>query len=441
MRVRVMIVGVVVLMLAGGVMAVRSWSRPAMPAPAAAQYGNASQDPVAVTVARARRSDLFTRVLASGSVISIRDAKIGSKISGRVAAVFVDEDARVAAGTPLLQLDRSDLVAQQAQARASVATAQAQLQKVLAGARPQERLQSTDAVNQAKASLASAEASLALAKANLARMQSLQAEGAVSRQDLDTAQTQAQVAQAQVGQAQAAYDSAVQNASMMHIGSRDEDIQAARAQLAQAEAALAAVEVQLRDSTIRAPFAGTITQRSVEPGETVSSVSTSSTSPLFVLSQIDDVYVELTVPQQHHADLRAGQEAVMTVDGLAGRTFRGRVELIRPAADTASRTFGVKVRVSNPQGILRPGMFARGAIVVAVRRQVLQVPEQAIMTAVSGPNIFVVTDGRAVRRPVALGVHQQGLVEVTSGLSGGESVVIQGQDSLTDNQTVAPRAQ
>jgi len=102
-----------------------------MPAPAAAQYGNASQDPVAVTVARARRSDLFTRVLASGSVISIRDAKIGSKISGRVAAVFVDEDARVAAGTPLLQLDRSDLVAQQAQARASVATAQAQLQKVL----------------------------------------------------------------------------------------------------------------------------------------------------------------------------------------------------------------------------------------------------------------------------------------------------------------------
>ena len=131
----------------------------------------------------------------------------------------------------------------------------------------------------------------------------------------------------------------------------------------------------------------------------------------------------------------------MTVDGLAGRTFRGRVELIRPAADTASRTFGVKVRVSNPQGILRPGMFARGAIVVAVRRQVLQVPEQAIMTAVSGPNVFVVRDGRAVRRSVALGVHQQGLVEVISGLSAGERVVIQGQDSLTDNQTVAPRAQ
>jgi RND family efflux transporter MFP subunit len=395
---------------------------------------------MAVTAVASRRGDIITRVLASGSVISIRDAKIGSKISGRVATVFVDEGTRVAAGTPLLQLDTSDLVAQQAQARATAAAAEAQLQKVLAGARPQERVQSTDAVNQAKAALTSAQASLALAKANLARMESLETEGAVSRQDLDTTRTQAQVAQAQVGQAQAAYDSAVQNASMVHIGSRDEDIQAARAQLAQAEAGLAAVQVQLRDSTIVAPFAGTITQRSVEPGETVSSMSSSAASPLFVLSQIDDIYVELTVPQQHHADLRAGQQAVMTVDGLAGRTFWGRVELIRPAADSASRTFGVKVRVPNPQGILRPGMFARGGIIVAARRQVLQVPEESIMTAVSGPNVFVVRDGRAVRRPVVLGVHQQGLVEVTSGLNAGERVVIQGQDSLTDNQPVTLRA-
>ena len=204
MRMRVMIMAVVRLILAGGVLAVRSWSRPVMPAPGAAQHESANLDPVSVTVVHARRSDLISRVLASGSVISIRDAKIGSKISGRVATVFVDEGTRVAAGTPLLQLDTSDLAAQQAQAQATVATAQAQLHKVLAGARPQERLQSTDAVNQAKASLASAEASLALARANFARMQSLQAEGAVSRQDLDTAQTQAQVAQAQVGQAQAA---------------------------------------------------------------------------------------------------------------------------------------------------------------------------------------------------------------------------------------------
>jgi HlyD family secretion protein len=383
---------------------------------------------------------VVAQVLASGSVTSIRDAKLGSKISGRVAAVLVEEGARVGRGTPLLQLDASDLLAQQAQAEANVAAARAQLQKVLTGARPQERQQSTDAVNQARATLTSAQASLQLSQANLERMRSLQAQGAVSQQDLDSAETQARVTRAQVAQAQAAYDSAVQNAALVSIGSREEDIQQARAQLAQAQAGLALVQVQLHDSTIDAPFAGTITQRNVEPGETVSSVTASSTSPLFVLSQVDDVYVELVVPAQHRSELQPDQEAVMTVDGLPGQTFRGRIEEIRPAANTASRTFGVKVRVPNPKGILRPGMFARGEIVVGVRRGVLQIPEQAVMTATSGSFVFVVRDGRAIHQPVTLGTHHDGLVEVVSGLADGDKVVIQGQDALTDNQPVTLRS-
>ena len=434
MRARVLIVGMALLALAAGAMAVRARSQPPLPPrpPVAA-----SQTPVAVAVAVARRANVVSRVLASGSVTSIRDAKLGSKISGRVAAVLVEEGAHVGAGTPLLRLDTSDLSAQQAQATATVAAARAQLQKVLTGARPQERQQSTDAVNQARATLTSAQASLRLAQANAARMRSLKAQGAVSQQDLDSAETQAQVAQAQVAQARAAQDSAVQNAALVHVGSREEDIQQARAQLAQAEAGLAVVQVQLRDSTISAPFAGTITHRTVEPGETVSS---SSTSSLFVLSQLDDVYVELVVPAQHRSELQLDQEATMTIDGLPGQTFRGRTEEIRPAADAASRTFGVRVLVPNPKGILRPGMFARGGITVGVRHGVLQIPEEAVMTATSGSVVFVVRDGRALRRAVTLGTHTGGMVEITSGLTDGDKVVVQGQDGLTDNQPVSLRA-
>ncbi|HKV46223.1 MAG TPA: efflux RND transporter periplasmic adaptor subunit, partial [bacterium] len=402
--------------------------------PAAAQRA-----PAAVAVAVATRADVVSRVLASGSVTSIRDAKLGSKLSGRVAAVLVDEGAPVSAGTPLLQLDTSDLEAQQAQAAANVAAARARLQEVLAGARPQERQQSVDAVNQAQAGLRSAQSSLALAQTNLQRARSLYGQGAVARQDLDSAQTQAQVAQAQVAQARAAYDSAVQNAALVHIGSRQEDIQQARAQLAQAQAGLAAIQVQLRDSTMTAPFSGTITQRNVEPGEVVSSVSASAQSPLFVLSEVHDVYVEFIVPAQHRGELRPSQSAQLAVDGLA-QTFAGRVEEIRPAADVASRTFGVKVRVPNPQGILRPGMFARGAIIVGVRHNVLQIPEQAVMTASSGPVVFIVRDGRAVRRDVTLGDHHDGLIEVIAGIAAGDAVVVQGQDALIDNQPVAPHA-
>jgi membrane fusion protein (multidrug efflux system) len=152
------------------------------------------------------------------------------------------------------------------------------------------------------------------------------------------------------------------------------------------------------------------------------------------------MYVEFIVPAQHRSELQPGQDAVMEVDGLPGQRFQGRIDEIRPAADAASRTFGVRVRVPNPKGILRPGMFARGAIITGVRHAVLSIPEQAVLTAASGPVVFAVRDGRAIRQAVTLGAHHDGLVEVTSGLSDGDQVVVEGQDALTDNQPVAPRS-
>ncbi|HEX9246909.1 MAG TPA: efflux RND transporter periplasmic adaptor subunit [bacterium] len=434
--VRLVLVGVVMLALAGGTYLGRSKARPA---PAAGPAAVVSEVPASVVISAARRADVVTRVLASGSVTSIRDSKIGSKLSGRVAAVLVEEGQRVSAGTPLLRLDASDLVAQEAQAEANVAGARARLQEVLAGQRPEERQQVTNAVAQAEAALRSAQASLELAQANVQRMRSLRTQGAVSQQDLDAAETQARVAQSQVVQAQAAYDSAKQGWNIMTVGARQEDILQARAQLAQAEAGLAMVREQLRESTISAPFDGTIIQRNVEPGEVVSSAGGPNQSPLFVLSQVDDVYVEFIVPAQHRAELQQGQAAQLAVEGLPGRTFEGRVAEIRPAADVANRSFGVKVRVPNPKGALRPGMFARGAIVVGVRQGVLSIPEQAVLTATSGPIVFVARGGRAVRQSVTLGEHQNGSVEVTSGLADGDPVVVEGQDGLTDNQPVTPR--
>jgi membrane fusion protein (multidrug efflux system) len=84
-------------------------------------------------------------------------------------------------------------------------------------------------------------------------------------------------------------------------------------------------------------------------------------------------------------------------------------------------------------------MFARGVIAVGVRRNVLQVPEDAVITTASGPIVFMVRDGRAIRRPLTLGLHHDGLVDVAAGLTPGDPVVVAGQDALTDNQPVAIR--
>ncbi len=416
MRIRVLIVSAIIIALSGGFMAVRARGN----APIATNQP-AQPVPVAVAVITAHRADLVTSVSDTGTVASLREAKIASTLSGLVVEVFVTEGQRVQRGTPLMRLKTDSLAATEAQARASVANARARLAQLLNGARPEE-------LDRAAAAAAQAKAALDLAQANVQRIRTLYQMGAVSRQDLDSTESQFR-------QAQAAHDSATQSQRLTQLGARSEEVTAAQAQLAQAEAALAAAQIQLRDATVTAPFAGTITQRSVEPGESVSPGATS-----FVLAQLDDVYAQLAVPERQRQGLRVGQVVAITVDALPGAQFAGKIAEIQPAAAVSSRSFTVKVRVPNPQGVLRPGMFARGTITVSVRPNVLQIPDSAVLATTGKPIVFVVQDGKAVRREVALGEQQSGLIEITSGLTGGEQVVISGAAGLTDNQPVTLRA-
>ncbi len=449
MRIRVLIVGAVIIALAGGVMAVRARggapsaaSQPAQPAPA-------QPAPVDVTVGTAHRADFVTSVSATGAVASLRQAKIASRLSGIVAEVFVNEGQRVQAGTPLMRLRTSDLAANAAQTRAAVESARARLTLLQNGVRPEERRQAAAGVAQAEAAVQSAQANevqatsaLSLAQANVQRVRALHEMGAISRQDLDSAESQFQqrqaavmAAQSQLRQAQAVLESARQSQQLVDQGPRLEEIAAARAQVAQAEAALAFTQVQIRDATVTAPFAGTIARRTVEPGEAVSPAATS-----FILAQLDEVYAELAVPEMQRPGLQVGQTATITVDALPGAQFKGKIAEIQPGAATSTRSFTVKVRVPNPQDALRPGMFARGTVAVAVRPNVLQIPEGAVLTTAGKPIVFVVQDGKAIRREVTLGEQQNGRVEITGGLTGGEQVVVSGAAGLTDNQAVTPRA-
>ncbi len=418
MRTRVIVIGIVIAALVGGVVTVRTIGRSAgAPERPAAVQG----EPAAVSVVAARRTDFVTSVVATGTVASRREAKIAPKASGRVAAVLVREGQRVGAGTPLLRLDTSDLITQQAQARASVEMARARLAELLAGARPQEREQVANAVAQARATFD-------LAQAEVQRMRTLFQMGAASKQQLDVAETQLRLAQS-------AYDSVRQQQTLVNQGVRTEEITMARAQLEQAEAMLAGARVRLQDATTTAPFAGTIVQRMVEPGETGS-----PTSPAFVLAELDEVNVELAVPERYREALRLGQTVAVAVDALTGRQFAGRVGEIRPAAAVATRSFIVKVRVANPQDQLKPGMFARGTITLGVRPNVLQIPEGALILTSSKPVVFVVRNGKAISREVTIGERQAGFLEITSGLSEGDEVVADGATGLTDGQSVTPRA-
>jgi HlyD family secretion protein len=416
MRIRVIAVGVVVVMLLGAIVALRATGR----ASSAAPEPTAQPPSAPVTVSVAKRADLVTRVVATGTVSALREARIAARMPGRVTVVLVQEGDRVGRGTPLLRIDGSEAFAAEAQARAAVQAARAQQDLLQAGARPEEEQQAANAVAQTRAALDQAET-------EAARMRSLYAMGAVAKQSLDAAETQLRLART-------AYDSARQQQQLVNKGPRAEQIRVAQAQAAGAEAALAAARIRVRDLVLTAPFAGTIVQRMVEPGESVSPAV-----PSFLLAQLDAVHVELAVAERHRAALRIGQQAAVEVDAQPGRVFQGRITEISPGASAASRSFRVKVRVPNGEGLLQRGMFARGTIVVGSRPAVLQIAERAVLTTAAGPVVFVVQNGRAVRRTATLGARAEGLVEVRSGVQAGEVVIVEGQEGLTDNQAVAPR--
>lgn len=417
MRTRVAVIGLIGLLVLGVVAVLQATGG----SPGLHESPATQPAPAAVTVSAARRADLATAVQATGTVRALREARIAARMPGWVTAVLAEEGDQVAAGAPLLRLDGSEVLAAEAQARASTAAARAQRDLLVAGALPEERRQAANAVAQAGAALDQA-------KAETERMRALHAMGAVARQQLDAAETQLRVARS-------AYDSVRQQQRLVEEGPRVEQVRAAEAQAAGAEASLVVARVRVRELVLTAPFAGTVLRRMVEPGESVSPAV-----PSFLLAQIDVVDVELAVSERHRASLRVGQSAAITVDALPGRTFEGRIAEISPGASELSRSFVVKVRVANGGRSLQPGMFARGAIVTARRTGVLQVPEQAVLTTPGGSILFVVNGGRAVRRAVTLGERQDGLVEIRTGVAAGEPVIVEGQEGLTDNQAVAPRA-
>jgi membrane fusion protein (multidrug efflux system) len=137
--------------------------------------------------------------------------------------------------------------------------------------------------------------------------------------------------------------------------------------------------------------------------------------------------------------VRTGQPVAVRVDAYPGRAFTGKVAAVGLAADPRVRTFTVKVRVSNPEHLLRPGMFARGEITVERREQVLVVPRDAVVTVDGQTSIFLAAGGKARARRIRLGLTNGARVEVLSGLQKGESVIVAGQSGLVDGTPVLVR--
>src|SRR5881296_1655388 len=248
---------------------------------------------------------------------------------------------------------------------------------------------------------------------------------------VDDAQLQAQVAQlaAQRDLAQQALartkDLVRQNASSAA------DLERAEATARSAQAEYDLQRIRLDRTTVRAPFAGVVGQRYVSLGDYV----TTSTR-LASLHTVNPQRATFQVPERFARLLRPGQEVTFRVAAIPGRDFTGEVDFVDPVVQLPGRTILVKARVPNGQRLLQPGMFIEARLVTAVRANAIVVPEDAVVPLQGATFVWVVNDGKAERRSVALGVRTPGFVELTSGVQAGTQVVVGGLELLAPGAPV-----
>jgi membrane fusion protein (multidrug efflux system) len=199
--------------------------------------------------------------------------------------------------------------------------------------------------------------------------------------------------------------------------------------------------LQLSYCDIRSPIDGTVTQRLdvVKVGNTVTPVGgviESGESSLFVVEDLDTLMLRVNVPERELAKLSVGQPAQLTFDAVPNKVFEGTISLISPYVSAETATFAVRIHVTKTDGLLRPGMFARVAIIYERKPDALQIPRTALLDGDGPPKVFVIKDGKAVERAVKLGLSNGAWIEVTEGLQDGEQVVVVGQGAVKPGAAV-----
>jgi HlyD family secretion protein len=317
------------------------------------------------------------------------------------------------------------------QARANVAAAQARLDQLRSGSRPQEKLKD-------KAGVLQAEATLRNAEAEFERTEQLYKSGVSSKADLDRAVAERDTARALLAAAQ-------QASAMTDIGPRTEEIRVAQAQLQQMKAAQDYAQTQLADTEIKAPVSGTVLQRIVETGEMVTPSAfgeSGARTSVVALADLNDLQIELDISQTDFARLKMGQRAEIIPEAFPNLKYTGFIAEIAPEANRAKATVQVKVKVENPDEQLRPEMNARvnflsnaDSTEAKPATQVL-VSKDSVLRKDGKEFVFVIKGNRVEMRSIRVGEEMGGFYQVLEGLSGGESTATTGADKLRDGDRV-----
>jgi HlyD family secretion protein len=358
-------------------------------------------------IAKVTKGDVARSVVATGKITPITQVEVKSKASGIVEKLYVDINNVVRKGQPLAQLDQQEISDQVAAQRAQLAAAQANVTNFDA------------ALEQDKVNAAAPD--LPMYKVTLDRNTEMVKEGLVPQQNLDNANRDYLAALTK------------RDSSKAQIGVDNAKLKQARAQVSQSEASLNQLEEQLGYTTIVAPMDGVVLSRDVEIGDAVSSILVLGSTATLVMTVGDttEVYVKGKVDEADIAHVYMGQPARIKVESFRDRYFQGKVTKISPMGVEKDNvtTFEVRVSINNPGGELKAQMTANAEILLDEHKNVLTVPENAVVydnqknTTVEIPDKKQKEGKRKI--PVKVGLSNGSVTEIVSGLKEGDQVVLQ----------------
>ncbi len=341
--------------------------------------------PVAVEVAKAEVTDHSEGIDVVGALVPKFVADVRSEYAGIVTDVYVTEWVGVRKGTPLVKIDSREI--------------EILLQKASA------------AVEMAKATLLQAEVAGSRANREYDRQAKLRERGVVTQQALDDSLTEKEASAARV--------------------------EAAKAQLRAADEDLSHTRTRLTKTTILSPMDGVVSLRSVNVGDLVGDVGSQKVMFRIVDTRILDLTV--TVPSAGMRMVRVGLPLTFSTDAIPGRTFTGKVMFINPVVNESDRSVKVTAEVMNVSEELKGGLYVKGQIITGSRTGILKVPRGALLSwdmAGKKGDLFVVKGEIAKRRSVQTGAVMGDFVEILSGLTTDEEVVVRGGFNLKDGDRV-----
>jgi len=378
-----------------------------------------------------------------GSVQAFRFAKLYAQVSGYLKEQTVDIGDKVKKGDVLAEIEAPAYVeavrvaeAAVSQAEAKVSVAESQVDTAEANYKAAKAK-----IAQAKADVEKAQASVKYRESQLARIKQLVRSQSIERkvQDEEQDRYDAAVADLHAYQANVQTDEAEADAAAAKVEEMKSDVEEAKADRDRAKADLRRAEVFVGFTRIVSPYTGVITLRSFNAGDFINLSSEGSGVPLLQVAITDKMRVVLLVPDRDVPYVDVGDPAVVRIDALPGRDFKGKVARYSHREDPSDRTMRTEIDLDNPEELLHDGMYGGVTITLApASKDHLSLPTRCLHDVTEDGNgaVFVVRDGKAKRLPVKVGRDNGREIEILSGLGKEERVVFRYNGALADGTAV-----